>query len=350
VAPPGAPNELTLVSPGPPPVITQLPGTTSGRENPNFQATDLAVPGHKVQDVISTRPNANPAAGQQQLDALVLGIPGLALNISRSQLEWAEALDATTIFLWIGNNDALVADTTGMPSSMTPIATFTASYQSLIGQLLQNTKANLIIANIPDVTLVPYLTPAPVVLAELSAASGVPTAQLSVLLGIGPGDLVNPNGIQQAQAILQMKQAPPISDAGFLSAAEVATVQAQVNAMNAVISQQAQFAGATLIDVHSFFNAVAAGGVTVNGRPVTNQFLGNAFSLDGIHPTNTGYALLANYFIDNINNNLKTSIPDVNVSAIAMSDPLFHAVQPPPGARLRIPVNAGQHVDQVINH
>src|SRR5947209_454157 len=326
IALPGAPNEITLVDPTTfPPTLGVLPGTTTGRINPQVQATDVAVPGHRVQDVISTRPSATPAPGQQQLDTLVLGIPGLALNISRSQLEWVEALDPTQVFVWIGNNDALVADSTGMPSSMTPLPQFTAEYQQLTARLLQNTKGHIIMANIPDVTLVPYLTPGAVVLAVGSQQSGIPIPQLSAILGIGPTDLVNPNGVSQALAILHKTQAPPISDAGFLSAAEVATVQANVNAYNQVIAQQAQLAGATLVDIHTLFNNLAAGLIIVNGKPVTNKYLGNAFSLDGIHPTNTGYALLANYFIDTINSQQKTTIPDVNVSAVASSDPLFHA-------------------------
>src|ERR1700745_2935458 len=45
IAPPGIPNVLELVSPGPPPILTTAPGISIGRLNPTFQATDLAVPG-----------------------------------------------------------------------------------------------------------------------------------------------------------------------------------------------------------------------------------------------------------------------------------------------------------------
>src|ERR1700730_19350271 len=42
IAYPGAPNVLKLVSVGPPPVITNAPGTTTGRDNFATQVTDLA--------------------------------------------------------------------------------------------------------------------------------------------------------------------------------------------------------------------------------------------------------------------------------------------------------------------
>ena len=71
----------------------------------------------------------------------------------------------TTVFLWIGNNDALIADLTGF-SSMTSVANFTSQYQALMTQLTTLTSAHLVIGNIPDVTQVPYLQPAALVPAQ----------------------------------------------------------------------------------------------------------------------------------------------------------------------------------------
>src|SRR5690349_4974299 len=44
IAAPGIPNVLTLISPGPPPVIVRAPGTSTGRDNPLEQPMNLAVP------------------------------------------------------------------------------------------------------------------------------------------------------------------------------------------------------------------------------------------------------------------------------------------------------------------
>src|SRR6266851_1141852 len=56
IAAPGIPNVLTLVSPGPPPVIVPATGTSTGRDDPTVQPTNLAVPGARVQDALLTRP------------------------------------------------------------------------------------------------------------------------------------------------------------------------------------------------------------------------------------------------------------------------------------------------------
>jgi len=332
IAFPGAPNVLQLTSLGPPPVITTAPGTTTGRDNFAVQPTDVAVPGAFVNDVLSTVPLANPAAGQQQLNQLVLGFPGLGYGQAFSQMQWAIQMQPTTIFLWIGNNDALIADLTGTPSSMTPLASFTSQYTQLIQALSALTPAHLVIGNIPDVTLVPYLQPAGAVLAEYSAATGIPAAQLSALFGISAGDFVTPQGLTEINAILAGTQKSPLSDAGVLTAAEAAEVRSTVNSYNQVITQQAQSVGATLVDINALITKVASQGVTISGYTGTTAFLGGIFSLDGIHPTNTGYALVANAFIDAMNTGIGTKIPDVNLASVAATDPLwppYYIAHPP---------------------
>jgi lysophospholipase L1-like esterase len=352
IAYPGAPNVLQLVSLGPPPVITTAPGTTTGRDNFATQVTDLAVPGALLNDVMNTVPLVNPAPGQQQLNQLVLGFPGLGYGVADSQASFAVKAQPTTIFLWIGNNDALVADETGMPSSMTSVATFTSQYQALITELTTMAPAHLVIANIPDVTKVPYLTPAAYVLAEVSAETGYPTSVLSGILGIVPGDFVNPTGTAEIPLILTGQQQGPISDSGVLSAAEVVTVQAQVTAFNQVIAAQAKAANATLVDINALFNEVSANGLTINGYTGNSSFLGGFFALDGIHPTNVGYAVVANTFIDAMNAGINTKIADVPLGPIAATDPYWPpnlAAGAAPSARPRIiPASAGKAIAAII--
>ena len=57
-------------------------------------------------------------------------------------------------------------------------------------------------------------------------------------------------------------------------------------------------------------------------RRLTTDFLGGLFSLDGIHPTNTGYAIIANEFIKALNHRFHAGIPPVDVEAVLSDDPL----------------------------
>ena len=232
---------------------------------------------------------------------------------------------------------------------MTPVATFTTQYQALITQLTSETPAHLVIANIPDVTLVPYLQPAALIHGEYSAATGYPVSVLSGILGIVAGDLVNPTGLSEIPLILGGKQQGPITDAGVLSAAEVVTVKAQVVAFNQVIAQQAQAAGATLVDINALFIQIAASGLTINGYTGNASFLGGFFALDGIHTTNTGYSVIDNMYIDTMNASLGTKIPDVNLSPIAAADPYWPPnIVPHPARAVSMPASAGHQIDSLL--
>jgi hypothetical protein len=78
------------------------------------------------------------------------------------------------------------------------------------------------------------------------------------------------------------------------------------------------------VDVNSLFKTLSANGYTLgNNKHLTTGFLGGLFSLDGIHPTNTGYAILANETIKTMNTKFNMKIPLVSVDTVASTDPLI---------------------------
>jgi len=233
---------------------------------------------------------------------------------------------------------------------MTPIATFTQEFTQLLSTLHSQTKATLIVANIPDVTAIPYLTPAAIVIATVATETGLSQAQVAADLGLADGDLVNATGESEVEtAISQIKQGKtptPLTDSGFLSVAEIAQVQATVDQYNSAISQEVTAVGGILVNIHSYFQTLQSG-ITINNYKATTGFLGGLFSLDGVHPTNTGYALLANQYIAALNSSAKTDITEVNVSAVAAADPLF-GLNVTPGEAVGIPLIAARRTDALI--
>jgi hypothetical protein len=172
-------------------------------------------------------------------------------------------------------------------------------------------------------------------------------------LGIQPTDLVNATGLAEVQAAiaaLKQGQAPtPLTDAGFLDATEIAQVQSTVDQYNAVIAQQVSAVGGILVDIHTYLKTLQQNGITINNYPATTTFLGGLFGLDGIHPSNTGYALIANQYIAAINASLQTSINPVDVGAVASADPLFGPNIKPVGAAVSIPLTAARRADLLIS-
>lgn len=73
---------------------------------------------------------------------------------------------------------------------------------------------------------------------------------------------------------------------------EIATATAQ---FNQVISGVASANGFALLDANALLDRIATSGVVTNDLILTSNLVtGGAFSLDGVHPTSRGYALIAN--------------------------------------------------------
>ena len=316
IAFPGIPNVFQVVSPGPPPVIIQAPGVSSGRDDLFVQVTDLAVPGANVQDALITQPNF-PI---DSITDLVLGFPGFFSGTSKSQVEWAEALSPTTVFVWLGNNDALRPATNGDASLLTPLTDFQAAYAELMSRL-SATGATLVVANIPDVASIAFLTSGE----NVAASVGVPLSIIGPALGIGAGDFVVPDAFPHIAAMLRGLEPGLLAANLVLDAGEVVTIRAAVSNYNAFIAAQASAHGAALVDIHALADELHDKGLVAGGQRLTLDFLGGLYSLDGIHPTNTGYALFANKFIHALNTQFAAGISPVSLEQIKKSDPLVPA-------------------------
>ena len=313
IAEPGFPNVLTLLNPGPPPLIQPASGTSTGRLDMLTQTMNLAVPGHCVIDALEKRPDF-PI---DSMTDLVLGLPGLLGGISRSQVEWAEALQPSTIVVWIGNNDALNAAIDGTAASLTPVSEFEVAYSNLVKRLAA-TGATVVVANIPDITVIPFVVPVPAVAALLD----VPLPILTAALGVSTNDYLTLDNIPVTVSILQGIVPGPLLSDEILDAAEIQQIRAATRAYNQIIAAQAAANNAVLVDVNAFLTRLDLRGVMVGGHRLSTAFLGGIFSLDGIHPSNTGAALTGNYFIMTMNRRAGAHIPPVNVRNIERHDPL----------------------------
>jgi lysophospholipase L1-like esterase len=324
----GANLKLPLISyPGIPPVLTidasgniTRGGSIGGREDPTVQTLNLSVPGFTVADALARSINFTDVNSIDAMALQVLGFPGLAtpppcgaLGFQNNTLTLSEAVCATqirptptTILVSIGNNDALGSLTLGTPP--TDPVQFAASYNTLLG-ILASTGAKIFVSNIPDVTSLPFLVPAPAFQASCRfLPAGVTAADFLV------PNIAVPDPMQSSFNIC--------SNYAVRSASLIAQARAAVAAYNATIALAAQNAGAIVVDFNKLLRQISRDGYVVGKRHLTTEFLGGLFSLDGIHPTNTGYAILANEVIKSMNSQLRTRIPGVSVESVAANDPL----------------------------
>ncbi len=312
---PGIPPSLKLVAPG----VVVRETNIGYRTNPTQQATNLSVPGFLVADMISRpfpgQPFVNPI---DALSANILALPGgktdgcgvLQRNgqMVVSQVECAKGLKPKNILVSAGSNDALIALTFGLPPTSPSV--FTQQYRALL-QGLSETKADITVTNIPSITSIPFLIPVPVFSGFLCPGVSLP-AGTSAADFVVP-NIVNPNN-QSANVCVNF---------AVRSNALVMAAATSVVLFNQIIAQEAARVGAAVVDLNTLLNTLAAQGIMVNGKLLTTAFGGGLFSLDGIHPTMTGQAILANAIITTMNQRLKKPLPTVSVSAVAQQDPLF---------------------------
>jgi lysophospholipase L1-like esterase len=360
IAKPGIPSELVLKWENGLPVIAPTPGLPStGRIDGSLQAANLAVPGQRVDQgmlmaprlcldappaCIPGNPILHPADGIQTLTNLVLGLPGFSEGLALSQVQWVERFSAdpakkpTFLAVWLGNNDALFSVLLADPTKVTPAAIFRIVYGTTLSRL-GVAGAPIVTANIPDVTSIPYLTPMSKLALPLAILFRRTPAQIYQALGVESGEYLTPTALYMVLAMVKNRQlhaipelcAPPIAGLAetipcTVSAAGIQAIHNTVLEYNQIIQEEAQARGIAVVDVHGLFKRIASRGYQVGGRRLTTNLFGGIFSLDAIHPTATGQAILANEFIQTLNSRYGTNLPLVSVAKVMKDDPLVFSL------------------------
>jgi len=323
-----------------------------------------------------------------------------ASSSTASVLDDAKAQNPTFFSLWIGNNDVLSYATSGGVGTNQTGNTNPRTYSSnditdpnvLAGSIravLEGMKSvgatKGVIANIPNVTSIPFFTTVPYNAAPLDEAHAATynvelVGKLKpVLTALGQGDRLktlvvgqNPllikdetltdlssqitaaltrNGVSVAEAtfigttygqarhttsedLVLLSTKPvinsevtgvseqfnklgityPLEDKHVLTKSEVAQVQTATNAYNTQIKALAEAYGLAFVDANAKMVELGKNsGIQYNGVNYSTTFVtGGSFSLDGVHLTGKGYAVIANEFIKAINAKYKSNLRQVN--------------------------------------
>jgi lysophospholipase L1-like esterase len=272
--------------------------------------------------------------GNEEEEATILGPTGAPVNVTyqtASMGRQAIAKGASLATVWIGANDVLGGATGGNPvvgdnplagENVTSPATFAAQYgemmQILAGGMVSSSgfPPLILVADLPEITSIPYFIPEALFLMGLPEALG----------GVWPA------GYEEGEATLLtlpvqswLATANPFTDAipsnYTLTAAEVATVHEVVTQYNMAINGIAAqittsgYAKVVVVGMNARMQEIASG-TSEFGPLAAMHFLvalqqlgGNVeaaaaatlFSLDGVHPNNKGYAVVANEWIAALN-------------------------------------------------
>lgn len=377
---------LTFASGSPTPVPVQGQGTTEVSNTLSGTFNNMGVPGAKSYHLVA------PGYGDVMGVAAGLANPYFARFASSPTatiLGDAAAQSPTFFTLWIGNNDILGyatsggigVDQTGNPDpttyggvDITDPQLLAAIIQQVLTTLTTN-GAKGAIANLPDVTSIPFFTtvphnPVPLDVATSTLLNGAyaayngglaqlqlggfisaeELAQRTISFSAGEGnaaviideDLTDLTGFNPA--LINMRQATeedllvltsssfigtlanpddptsingvavPLADNWVLTPEEQAAISTALNAYNTSIEALADQFGLAFVDANSLLVELNETGFTLaDGSMVTATFgTGGGFSLDGVHPSPRGYAILANAFLEAINQEYGSDLPGVD--------------------------------------
>ena len=302
---------------------------------------------------------ANAAAQFVALNALVNGesqnfwpiLAGFGRGVT--MVEAAASLHPQVATVWLGSNDLLKVAFSGGVAPVTSPQSMHDDALAIIRRM-QAAGSKVAIANLVDVMGAGVFIPQPAYQPTLQAyiaavleappnnippANAVPIATLystayatqeTAQVGLGVNGYFTINALfatLQTAAAQIPASAPPVAPtlgAGtFIADAVANNVKALNTSYNASIAQAASDGGAALVDIHATFAAItAAGGVPINPpKCCSTVYRGGLVSLDGLHPSNTGYAIMANVFIDALNAKYSLGIPDVNLATVYATDP-----------------------------
>jgi hypothetical protein len=255
--------------------------------------------------------------------------------VTASVLSDALLLKPTFFSLFIGNNDALsFALTGGTMDSITPPFGppghgFEGSIAAIINELTA-IGAKGVIANIPDITSVPFFVSLPYngLLLDANEARELNTKYAAFNITLVPGKnpfvvSVNENVIRKAEkgemilseivldnlreSYLSGKE--PIPKKYVLTAPEISKIQSTIKEYNSILEQLAKDNGLAFVDVNTLLKSSRPNMIY---KCASRNFIYSAkgvYSLDGLHPNALGQAVLANEFIKAINRTYGSEVP-----------------------------------------
>ncbi len=315
---------------------TKLPGGGSTNLYTKYSGdlNNYAVPGIKLKNVYD-QAYGNYNGYFERL------LPNDAPNNKTSYMDFVTAKPYTFFTDWLGDNDALLYATSGGETdTLTNKLIFDQLYTASLAQLTLAGQKGAV-ATIPDVTAIPYFNT--VTVAGIMATVKKATPTFTGSLYVTARTTADPNIIAYAgrpatakdlfiltfpaSMIGQLVSTPygklpygltqytPVDKKYVLDQNEVALTRDCITSYNITIKATAAAKNLAVFDAYTFLNDVNANGLTENGVTVTSKYItGGLFSLDGVHLTPRGYAILANEFIKVINAKYSSSIPLVNIS------------------------------------
>lgn len=302
-------------------------GTFNNQGVPGIRCIDYTFKGYGALNPYSARFFTNPG--------------------TTSALDQAMMAKPTFFTMWLGANDVLGYATSGGEGAVggvavgdiSPVSAFKAIYDASVDALAA-TGAKGVLINIPDVTTIPYFTTINPKGLTLTAAQAAQLTGAYASMGFTDVKFTEganyfvvqdamtgaPRHIKSGEYIILTTPSDSLKCGGWgslkpipkryiLDVQEVNNVKSATTAFNLIIEDAATRNHLGLMNSNAYLASLPSG-VSWNGVTYTPTFVtGGVFSLDGVHLTPRGYALVANEILRVINATYHSTLPMVDVNS-----------------------------------
>jgi len=309
---------------------------SKARINPDEIPYNLGVDSATIKELMSGRTD-------DLLNLLVSPIPDLK-KAPVSQLEAAiyvagkrPETEKKIITLWVGNNDVLWSVINGYGSQITENNINAYLNDTAAEHDLESIKANLTevvnqLKAIPNshifIGTLPYMTGPAFFFSkdDIERLAQFQNPNITALkegesIGFGPFLELAKVGSFKVDSNTANAAIGTLTDTHILSPNEIKIVDDQIKEINAHINTLKEEGKVTIVNTFEVFQSIYDNSVEINGHKIYKTFGCGGFSFDAFHPSNTLHALIANEFIEKINESLGLSIPSVDVGAVFENDP-----------------------------
>ncbi len=253
------------------------------RVDPSLEVDDVAIGGFRITQSVNGGVGLIEVVLEQAVWNPFVDPTQLFNPPSETMLDRVVALDPTLVIstdLYVNDVDNVDLSTNGIPdlSALTSMADFQAALDTLVARI-DSTGADYFLGTCPDVTVLPSYG-----------------AKVQALLAAG---------YTQAEAT------------GWLTA-----IQQRIQDFNTALqTEAASHPRLHVVDLYTYVGDVWKNGADVGDVHLSPKPFGGLLSLDGLHFSDTGYALLAEKYVQAVNATLGTAVPDIDAAAVMAQDP-----------------------------
>lgn len=327
------------------PVLYAYTGATTPNNLAAASYQNLGIPGIFLYDFLAATASTNGTSWQNIISLGASNNPliDVVLRGQGTVYQQLRAQSPTFVSFWLGNNDILGYATSGAGNNGDPVSAgvspFTAvndpgipstplpGFRTMYNMAMDSLAAlgcDVVVANIPDVSTIPFMTTVKV--ADVDSARISPTTKIKVYFQEDQAEikyyLLTLSSALPSLLAAGIGTTPgnPVPGKYTITNAEADIITATVNSYNNVIDSAAARVGFPVVDAHQLLADIfAVSGTTGAGyslgsgiRVKSDYISGGIFSLDGVHPNTLGYAIVANEFIRVANEFYGSSVPSVN--------------------------------------